>query len=114
MTGINGTHRMAGLSLRQAAVIAGVCYFLMPVAFAEFNIFPKLIISGDIVRTAQNISSHSSLFFIGILCHFITLVLDVIIAWALYVLLAPVNQALSFAHCVFQAGVCCQLPRWLG
>ena len=102
MTVINETHCIPGLSLRQAAVVAGISYFLMPVAFADFYVFPKLIISGDIVHTAQNIASHGKLFFVGILCHFITLVLDVIIAWALYVLLAPVNQALSLLAAFFR------------
>jgi hypothetical protein len=102
MTVTNETHRMSGLSLRRAAVVAGISYFLMPVAFADFYIFPKLIISGDIAHTVQNISLHRELFFVGILCHFITLVLDVILAWALYVLLAPVNQALSLLAAFFR------------
>lgn len=84
-----------GLTLRQAALIAGIAYLLMPVAFAEFYVFPKLIVPQNIGQTVQNIAAHQQLFFIGVLCHFITLILDVIIAWSLYVLLAPVNQALS-------------------
>ena len=102
MTGINKSHRVVGLSLRQAAVVAGISYFLMPVAFADFYIFPKLIVSGDIAHTVQNVASHEKLFFVGIVCHFITLVLDVIIAWALYALLAPVNQALSLLTAFFR------------
>ena len=102
MTDISKRRRLAGLSLRQAAVVAGISYFLMPVAFAEFYIFPRLIVPGDIVRTAQNIGSHGELFFVGIVCHFITLLLDVIIAWALYFLLAPVNQALSLLSTFFR------------
>ena len=35
-----------GLSLRQAAIVAGIAYFLMPVGMAEFYIKPKLIIAG--------------------------------------------------------------------
>lgn len=84
-----------GLTLRQAALVAGIAYLLMPVAFAEFYVFPKLIVHENIEQTVRNIASHQALFFVGILCHFITLILDIIIAWALYVLLAPVNRALS-------------------
>ena len=89
------TQKIAGLSLRQAALVAGIAYLLFPVAFAEFYVFPKLLVHEDIELTVQNITAHPQLFFIGILCHFITLFLDVVIAWALYVLLAPVNRALS-------------------
>jgi Domain of unknown function (DUF4386) len=37
-----------------------------------------------------------------VLCHFVTLVLDIVIAWALYVLLAPVNQALALLTAWFR------------
>ena len=84
-----------GLTLRQAALTAGIAYLLMPVAFAEFYIFPKLMVPQHVEQTIQNIAAHQQLFFVGVLSHFMTLILDVIIAWSLYVLLAPVNQALS-------------------
>lgn len=93
---------IAGLSLRQAAVVAGIAYLLMPVTFAEFYVFPKLLVPGDIGQTVQNISAHGTLFFVAILCHFITLILDVVIAWALYVLLAPVNRVLSLLTAWFR------------
>lgn len=83
------------VTLRQAALIAGVSYLLMPVSFAEFYLYPKLVIRGDIARTAENISTHGNMFAAAILCYLITLILDIIIAWALYILAAPVNRAVS-------------------
>jgi uncharacterized protein DUF4386 len=91
-----------GLTPRQAALTAGFAYLLMPVTFAEFYVFPKLFVPGNIEQTAQNIAAHGSLFFVAILCHFVTLIFDVIIAWALYVLLAPVNRALSLLTAWFR------------
>ena len=91
-----------GLSLRQAALTAGIAYLLMPVAYAELSIFPKLVIPGDIEQTAQNVTAHGKLFFVGILCHLVTLMLDVIIAWALYVLFVPVNRSLSLLTAWFR------------
>ena len=91
-----------GLTLRQAALTAGIAYLLMPVAFAEFFVNRRLIVADDIDRTAQNIVSHGRLFAVGILCYLVTLVLDVIIAWALYYLLAPVNRALSLLAACFR------------
>jgi len=91
-----------GLTLRQAALIAGIGYLLMPVAYAEFGIFPKLMIPGNIEQTAQNIAAHPQLFGAAIFCYLVTLILDVIIAWALYVLLAPVNRSLSLLTAWFR------------
>ena len=101
-----GSSRLAdhghGLSLRQAALTAGVAYLLMPVTIAEFYINPKLIVSGNIDQTAQNIAAHGRLFAAAILCYLITLIFDVIIAWALYILLLPVNRSLSLLTAWFR------------
>lgn len=91
-----------GLTLRHAALIAGICYLLMPVTYAEFAIFPKLLIPGHIEQTFGNIAAHPQLFGVAIACNLITLVFDVIIAWALYVLLAPVNRSLSLLTAWFR------------
>lgn len=95
-----GNHQ--GVTLRQAALTAAFAYLLMPVAFAEFYINPKLMVPGHIEQTAQNIITHGRLFAVAILCYLITLVLDVIIAWALYILLAPVNRSLSLLTAWFR------------
>lgn len=88
--------------MRQAALIAGFGYLLMPVAYAEFSIYPKLVIPGNIEQTVQNIVAHRGLFVAAMLCYLISLVLDVVIAWALYILLAPVNRALSLLTAWFR------------
>ena len=84
-----------GVTLRQAALIAGFAYLLNPVSYAEISIYPKLVAANDAALTLQNISAHLGLFAAAILCYIISFIGDVIIAWALYVLLAPVNRALS-------------------
>jgi len=91
-----------GLSLRRAALIAGLGYLLMPVSYAEFAIYPKIVIPGNIEQTSQNIVDHGRLFVVAILCYLITLMLDVVIAWALYFLLTPVNRALSLLTAWFR------------
>jgi hypothetical protein len=102
MNSTDQAHHNEGLTLRHAALIAGFGYLLMPVTFAEFYVFPKLLIPGNIEQTVQNIVAHGRLFFVAILCHFITLILDVVIAWALYVLLVPVNRSLSLLTAWFR------------
>jgi hypothetical protein len=53
------------------------------------------VAANNVALTVQNISAHLGLFAVAILCYIISFIGDVIIAWALYVLLAPVNRALS-------------------
>ncbi len=81
--------------MRQAALIAGFGYLLGPVTYAEFSIYPKLVIPSSIDQTVQNIAAHRGLFAAAILCYLVEFIEDIVIAWALYVLLAPVNRAVS-------------------
>jgi hypothetical protein len=102
VSAINASRRGDGISLRAAAVIAGLGYLLNPVSYAEFSIYSKLVISGNIEQTAQNIAAHPRLFVAAILCYLISFVGDVVISWALYELLAPVNRAVSLLTAWFR------------
>jgi Domain of unknown function (DUF4386) len=95
-------NRGDGLTLRKAALIAGFAYLLSPVTTAEFNIMPKLVIAGNIEQTVQNIGAHRQLFAAAVFCYLITFIEDVVIAWALYILLAPVNRSLSLLTAWFR------------
>lgn len=90
------------LTLRAAALITGVAYLLMPITIAEFAIYPRLVIAGDVSQTIRNINAHGSQFALAILCYLVTLILDIIIAWALYNLLAPVSRQLSLLAAWFR------------
>jgi hypothetical protein len=91
-----------GVTLSQAALIAGFAYLLGPVTYAEFSIYPKLVIPANIAQTVQNISGHPGLFAAAILCYLIEFIEDIVIAWALYILLIPVNRALSLLTAWFR------------
>ena len=54
------------------------------------------------MNTANNIIASAGLFRIGIFIFLIVAVLDVVIAWALYFLLKPVNQSLSLLAAWFR------------
>jgi hypothetical protein len=84
-----------GITLRQAALVAGFAYLLDPVSYAEFTLYPKLVIPGHIEQTVANITAHGATFVAMTLCYFINFVEDIVVAWALYILLAPVNRSLS-------------------
>jgi Domain of unknown function (DUF4386) len=98
----NEANRNEGLTLRQAALIAGFGYLLSPVTTAEFSIMPKLVIPDNIEQTAQNITAHHGMFVAAILCYLVTFLEDVVIAWALFYLLAPVNRSLSLLTAWFR------------
>jgi len=98
----NSANHHEGLTLRQAALIAGFAYLLSPVTTAEFSIMPKLVIPENIEQTVQNIVAHHGLFVAAIFCYLITFIEDVVIAWALYVLLVPVNRSVSLLTAWFR------------
>ncbi len=98
------TNRIADISLRKAAIVAGFGLLIMSIlaAFANFYILPSLIVPGDAATTANNIMANELLFRIGICSFTIVIVLDVVVAWALYVLLKPVNKSLSLLAAWFR------------
>jgi hypothetical protein len=92
------------LSLSTAALIAGISLFVMLLTtpFAEFSIFPKLIDYGNATKTAENIINNKHLFTVAIFLILLTLIADVVAAWALYIFLKPVNKSLSLLTAWFR------------
>lgn len=86
-----------GMSARQGALIAGLGLLLMlPCApVAQFVIFPQLIAPGDAAQTMQNIRGNPMLFVAGAGAYLLTAILDLFVAWGLYILFAQANKALS-------------------
>ncbi len=98
------TNRITDISLRQAAIIAGIGLLLMAILapFAEFFVRQSLIVPGDAATTAKNIMADEVLFRIAICIYLIVAILDVVVAWALYVFLKPVNKSLSLLTAWFR------------
>ncbi len=90
-----------GMTLRQAALVTGIAYLTNPITYAEY-IYPKLVVSHDIEQTVRNITAHNGQFVAMVFCYFIQFVGDIVIAWALYILLAPRNRSLSLLASLFQ------------
>lgn len=93
-----------GISLRQAALVAGVGLLIMLVAapFAEFYVFPTLITEGNIQATVRNIRANGGLYLAGVFAYILTYACDVFVAWGLYVLLTPVNRPVSLLAAWFR------------
>lgn len=92
------------MSLRQAALISGIALALMTLIapFANFYVLSKLVVAGDAVSTAENILAAEGLFRLGAISFLVVVILDVIVAWGLWVLLKPVNKSLSLLAAWFR------------
>src|ERR1044071_9976361 len=83
-------------SLARAAILAGIGLLIMVIAapFAEIYVLPKLIVPANAAETVKNILANQTLFTSAIFGYLITFICDLVVAWALYVLLIPVNKNL--------------------
>ncbi|WML44409.1 DUF4386 domain-containing protein [Neobacillus sp. PS3-40] len=70
--------------------------------FGNFFVLEGLIKPGDAATTANNIIANELLFRTGITSFIIVLILDVLVAWALYILLKPVNKNLALLALLFR------------
>ena len=85
------------ISLRTAAIIAGVGLLLMAILspIAYLNTFQSLVKFEDAALTIQNILNSMGAFRTCIILLFTVAILDIVVAWALYILLLPTNKKLS-------------------
>jgi len=87
----------SGISLRTAAIIAGVGLLLIAILapIAYLNTFQSLVKFDDAALTAQNIMNAMGAFRLCILLLSIVMVLDIVVAWGLYIVLVPAKKNLS-------------------
>jgi hypothetical protein len=89
---------------RRAATIAGIGYLAIFVLaiFANFFVREGLVEPGDAATTFSNIAGSQLLFRSGILAFLVVFLLDVIVAWALYIVFKPVSWDLSLLTAWFR------------
>lgn len=82
---------------RKAALITGIGLLLMAIIapFANFYVLPSLIVTDDAKATTNQILANPELFRLGIVAFMLVAVLDVIVAWGLYVFLEPIHKNLA-------------------
>lgn len=73
----------------------GLLFMFMLAIFANFFVLEGLIIPGDPTATANSIKANEMLFRGGIASFIVVLILDILVAWAFYILLKPVNKNLA-------------------
>ncbi|WP_340007594.1 DUF4386 domain-containing protein [Paenibacillus sp. FSL K6-0276] len=89
---------------RTPALIAGISLIIMTLAsfFSYGYVHASLVVQGDASATFHNLMSSSTLFKAEILGWVIILVSDIVVAWAFYMFLKPMNNGLSLLGAWFR------------
>ena len=89
---------------RTAALIVGIIYPIQMITgvFGEVIARGQLVVRGDPAGTAENIMASERLFRLSIAGDLITCILVMVLTWALYVLLRPVNRNLALLGAFFR------------
>jgi hypothetical protein len=84
-------------SQRKAATAVGWAYLaaLVPAIFAEFYVRGRLVVAGDMARTAADVMAHERLFRLGIASNLVVFAIDVVLITALYVVLQPIHRRVA-------------------
>jgi hypothetical protein len=84
-------------SPRKAALIAGLSSILLAITamIAELYARQQLIVPDDAAETARRVIAGQTSFRIGLFGFAVAIICDLLISWALYVFLKPVNKNLS-------------------
>jgi Domain of unknown function (DUF4386) len=94
----------AAQSMRRASLTAGIGTLLMiPLAvFGNFVAVQGLMTQGDAEKTARGILASEGIFRLGIVSLFLVIVLDVVVAWALFRVFSPVSTSISMLAAWFR------------
>jgi len=87
----------ADISQRKVALVAGLGLLLMAILapIAHFGVLQSLVVPTDAAATVANIVTSEGSFRFAIAALLVVTFLDLLMAWALYVLLRPVNRTLA-------------------
>lgn len=101
---IERTAGFRSMTLRKAAIVAGIGLLIMTVLapFAEFYVMRNLVVPGNAAKTVANISASGGLFSAAVFSFIVVVACDVLVAWALYVFLKPAGRGLSLVAAWFR------------
>src|SRR4030095_12976426 len=85
----------------KVAGIAGILAFVL-VVFGNFVLLGPLLIPRNAVDTARNILAHQTQFRAALTCFISYDIGAIVLATALYVILAPINRGLALAGALFR------------
>jgi hypothetical protein len=90
-------------SINKTARMAGLLYFIYIIGSIIANLFGHFVFM-DASATVNNIMAHESLFRIGVVISLFSYVFFLLAAWALYVLLKPVNKNTALLFLLLNLG----------
>ena len=92
-----GDGQTADQSQRRFALVAAIGLLFMAVLapFAQFGVLQTLIVPADAAATTANILASAGIFRAAIAAFLIIAILDIVVAWGLYILLRPTNASLA-------------------
>jgi hypothetical protein len=93
-------------SVNKTARMAGLLYLIYMVIHVVADVMgrSRLIVWGDAATTARNIAGSAWQFRLGIMCDLLAAALFFLTAWALYVLLKPVNKNIALLFLLLNLG----------
>jgi uncharacterized protein DUF4386 len=92
-------------SINKTARMAGLLYLLYMITTIVADVFgrSRLIVLGDAAATAANITTSAGPFRLGFVGDLVSVVLFLLAAWALYVLLRPVDPGIALSFVLLNA-----------
>ena len=91
-------------SQRKASLIGGIALFLLAVlaGLANFGVIEVLVTPGDAAETAKDLIASEALFRSGIAGLILVVLLDIVVACALWAVFEPVNRNVAIMAAVFR------------
>ena len=92
-----GDGQTADQSERRFALVAafGLLFMALLAPFAQFGVLQTLIVPADAAATTANLLVSAGIFRAAIAAFLIIAILDIVVAWGLYILLRPTNASLA-------------------
>ena len=90
-------------TIKKTARIAGLLYCMYIVTSIIADVFGHFVFA-DAAATVNNITAHEPLFRIGLVISLFSYMLFLLAAWALYVLLKPVNKDIALLFLLLNLG----------
>ena len=89
---------------KTAAKIVGLLYLIQMATgvFGQVFVRDRLVLPGDVSRTAENIVAHEPLFRLSIAGDLLTYIGVIVLIWAFYVLVRPINRNLALLALTFR------------
>ncbi len=94
----------AACRVRRAGLIAGITLLVIAISapIADFGLMPRLLAGDGAAEAVANVTANRGMLVTAMFMYLIAFVGDVVLAWALYVFLAPADRDFSLLTAWFR------------